>query len=89
MSDDADAIREIAAVSDGDAPHTILHYLYAPSSDAAAEIAGELNRRGFRTEERLGADALNWLVLARHDAVPTPELMTLLRRSTERLTAKV
>lgn len=58
MSDDAQAIREIAAVSDGDAPHTILHYLYAPSSEAAGEIAEELKQRGFRTEERLGGDGV-------------------------------
>lgn len=89
MSDDAQAVRENAAVSDRDAPHTILHYLYAPSSEAAGEIAEELSHRGFRTEKRLGGDGVNWLVLARHQAVPTEELMASIRRSMETLIADV
>jgi len=89
MNDDAQVVREIAAVSDGDRPHIILHYLYAPSSEAASKIAEELKQRGFRTEERLGADGVNWLVLARHEAVPTEELMASMRRSMETLIAKV
>lgn len=89
MSDDRQALREIAAVSDGEAIHSILHYLYAPSSEAAGQIAKELRESGFKTEERLGGDDVNWLVLARHEAVPTDELMTSTRRSMEALTAKV
>lgn len=89
MNDDGQVIREIAAVSDGDRPLTILHYLYAPSSEAAGKIAEALKQRGFRTEERLGADGVNWLVLARHEAVPTEELMASMRRSMETLIAKV
>ena len=89
MSDDRQAIREIARVSDGDAIHTILHYLYAPSSEAGGEIAKELGQRGFRTEKRLGGDGVNWLVLARHDAVPTEELMKSTRRSMEALMIRV
>ena len=89
MSDDRQAIQEIAAVSNGDAVHTILHYLYTTSSEAAAEIAKELRQRGFRTEERLGGDGVNWLVLARHEAVPTEELVTATRRSLEKLLARV
>lgn len=88
MSDDAQLIRDIAAVSDG-GPLPILHYLYAPSSEAASKVAEELKQRGFRTEERLGADGANWLVLARHEAVPTEELMASMRRSMEALIAKV
>lgn len=87
MSNDARAIAEVAAVSDISEPHTVLHYLYAPSSDAAEVIAEELKQRGFRTEERLGGDGVNWLVLARHEAVPTEELMASLRRSMEKLVA--
>jgi regulator of RNase E activity RraB len=89
MNDDAQVVREIAAVSEGDAPHTILHYLYVPTSEAASKIAEELKQRGFRTEERLGADGVNWLVLARHQAVPTEELMASMRRSMETLIAKI
>lgn len=89
MSGDRQAIREIAAQSDGDAVHTIAHYLYAPSSEFAGDIAKELSQRGFTTEERLGADGMNWLVLARHEAVPTEALITSTRRSMEALMATV
>jgi hypothetical protein len=88
MNYDAQVIREIAAVSGGDRPHTILHYLYVPSSEAASKVAEELKQRGFRTEERLGADGVNWLVLARHEVVPTEELVASMRRSMETLIAK-
>jgi len=37
----------------------------------------------------LGADGVNWLVLARHEAVPTEELMASMRRSMETLIAKI
>lgn len=89
MSNDARAIAEVGAVSDLSKPHTILHYLYIPDSEDVASVAEELKRRGFRTEERLSADGVNWLVLARHEAVPTEERMASVRRSMEILIAKV
>jgi Regulator of ribonuclease activity B len=89
VSNDATAVGEIAVVADGDSPRTVLHYLYAPSSEAAAVIAGELRQRGFLTEERIGGDGVNYLVLARHEAVPTDQLMTSTRRFMEALVATV
>lgn len=89
MSDDAHAIAELTAASDGDASHAILHYLYVPSSETAAVISEELRHRGYRTEERLGADGVNWLVLARHEAVPSEALMASTRRSMETLVDRV
>jgi regulator of RNase E activity RraB len=88
MSDDKQAVAELAAVSDADAPHLILHYVYLPSSEAAALIANELRNRGFSVEQRLGADGINWLVLARHVAVPSETLMASTRRSIETLVEK-
>jgi hypothetical protein len=88
MSDDKQAVAELAAVSDADAPHLILHYVYLPSSEAAALIADELLNRGFNVERRLGADGVNWLVLARHVAVPSEALMASTRRSMETLVEK-
>jgi hypothetical protein len=85
MSNDAQAVAELGAVSDVSKPHTVLHYLYVPSSDVANAIASELQRSGYRTEERLGSDGINWLVRARHEAVPTEELMASLRQSMEQL----
>ncbi len=89
MSDDAEAIKEIRAVSDGNAPRTILHYLYVPDREAAAMIEDALRSRGFQTENRLGADGVNWLVLASHEAISSEELITSIRRSMEALVAKV
>lgn len=89
MNDDAQVLGEIAALSDGDSPHPILHYLYVPTSEAAGQIANELNAGGFHTEERLGGDGVNWLVMARHEAVPTEQLMASMRRFMEALVATV
>jgi hypothetical protein len=89
MTDDKRAVAEVAAVSDADAPHLILHYLYLPSREGAASVASELRTGGFDTEERLGADGVNWLVLARHMAVPTEALMAATRRSMETLVANL
>lgn len=89
MSDDKQALREIAAVSDGDACHIILHYLYVSNSEIASQVTTELRLRGFRTEDRLGADGENWLVLARHDAVPTEELIETTRMMIEALMDEV
>jgi len=89
MSDDRQAIAELAKASDTNALHTVLHYLYAPTREAAASVADELKHRGFRIEERLGGDGVNWLVLASHEAIPSEQLMTSLRGSMESLVAKV
>ena len=80
MSADARAVVELASVSDVSKPHSVLHYLYVPDNDAANAIAAELRQGGFQTEERLGADGVSWLVLARHEIVPTEELLTAVRR---------
>jgi regulator of ribonuclease activity B len=89
VSDDTRAIAELIRLSDADAPHTILHYVYVPSSEVAALIAGELRLRGFRTEQRLGADGSSWLVLARHETVPSELHMASTRRFMETLVASV
>ncbi len=52
-------------------PHVVSHYLYFPIERSAKEVAAALRAKGFQTEERLGADGENWLVLARHEIVPT------------------
>jgi hypothetical protein len=89
MSGDSEAFAELAALSDAEAPHTILHYVYVPDAEVAASIAGELHLRGFRTEVRLGADGSNWLVLARHEGVPSEALMSSTRRFMEALVGDV
>jgi hypothetical protein len=87
MSEDARGVVVLASVSDVSRPHSVLHYLYVPDSAAANAIAAELEQGGFRTEERLGADGVSWLVLAHHEIVPTEEQLAVLRRSMENLVA--
>jgi hypothetical protein len=87
MSADARAVAELASVSDVSKPHTVLHYLYVPDRAAADAIAAELEQSGFRTEERVGADGVSWLVLARHEIVPTEEQLAALRQSMGELVA--
>jgi hypothetical protein len=90
MNNDAHAVREVVPASGRTPePHRISHYLYVPTRDDAGRAAEALRRSGFETDERRGADGVNWLVLARHTAVPTEELMASLRRSMETLVAKV
>jgi regulator of RNase E activity RraB len=86
--DDKQAVNELASVSDTDAPHVILHYVYLPNKEAAASVAQELRSSGYETEERLGADGADWLVLARHVAVPTGELMVSTRQTMETLVSR-
>jgi len=88
MSDDADAIAEIVAVTGENTPRKILHYLYVSNRETAAEIAKELERRGFCTEERLSSDGENWLVLASHVTEPSIKLMTKIRHNMEILATK-
>lgn len=87
MNDDDEVIREITAISGGDEPSAILHYLYVPTDEAAEIVAKELQREGFEVEHRLGADGLAWLVLARHEAVPTKQMMAATRFAMEKLVA--
>jgi hypothetical protein len=86
---DAKAIAELVAVADVSVPHTVSHYLYVPNKKAADVVAKELRRRGFRTEERLGADGLNWLVLSQHEVVPSDDLMATTRSVMEALADEV
>jgi regulator of RNase E activity RraB len=79
---------EVAKVSDVTAPHLISHYLYLPTREAAASVANELCAQGFETEERLGADGTNWLVLAGHKVVPSEDLIAANRRLMEALAEK-
>ena len=89
MSKDADALRELFAVSETGKPHHVRHFLYLPRREHAAAIVDELRRHGYQIEERMGADGINWLVLASHHVVPTEELMASTRAFMESLVADV
>lgn len=88
MSDDTKAIAELARLSNMDAPHAILHYVYAPNSEIGASIAGELQLHGFGIEQRPSADGSNWLVIARHEAAPSAPEIASTRSLMEALAAR-
>ena len=86
MSKDAVAIEQLSAAgADLTVPHTVMYYIYVPVRESAALVARELRQRGFQTEERLGADNVNWLVLATHQIVVSEATMALTRRDMETL----
>lgn len=85
MADDRSALEELRGSSGLAGPHVVLHYLYFPRQEAAASTAVELRSCGFATEERLGADGIHWLVLARHQIVPSEETIARTRHMMEEL----
>lgn len=85
MSDDRAALDELNRVSDTTAVHVILHYLYLPSEHRASDVAARLRSSGFSTTERRGADGISWLVLAKHEIVPSEEAIGAARTLMEEL----
>jgi hypothetical protein len=65
-------------------PHVIEHYLYFPKETAACDAAETLRGEGYEVEVRLGADGVNWLVLASHAVLPAAATVA---RTTLRLEA--
>jgi len=86
--DDRHALTELAAVSDITAVHTILHYLYFTTSDAAADVARQLDARGFDTEQQNSGES-EWTVVARHYIVPSESQILATRRWMESLVIDV
>jgi hypothetical protein len=85
MPDDRAAVEELRRLSAFTRPRMVLHYLYFPRQEAAAATTAELRGDGFATEERRGADGINWLVLARHQIVPSEEAIARVRDVMEAL----
>lgn len=54
-------------------PHAVHHYLYFPTEDTARRAGARLSAEGYEIEIRLGADDVNWLTLASHRLLLTPE----------------
>jgi hypothetical protein len=83
VNDDRSALHELLAVSEPGSLHVVLHYLYFPAKKAAEESVSELRSLGFRTESRVGADGVNWLVLARKEIFPSEETIATGRQQME------
>lgn len=88
MTFDGKAIAEFIAVSRTDSLHTLAHYLYVPKRGAASALAAELEHSGFSVEVRLGADGVNWLVLALQEALASEEAVASTRSRMELLVAR-
>ena len=86
MIDDRAAIAQLLQASKTGAKHVLSHYLYFPKMHGATGTAADLRLLGFRTEERLSADGTNWLVIARHEIVPSDGLISTTRKLMENLT---
>jgi Regulator of ribonuclease activity B len=85
MADDSDALAQLRRESTRVGHRNVLHYLYFSRREDAATSAAALRASGFSTEERLGADGVNWLVLARHEIVPSEETIGAARTTMEEL----
>lgn len=88
MALDRDALEELRSVSNMDAIHVVQHYLYFPLEEAAKNVAEMLRQRGFVVEERLGADGINRLVLAKNQMVPTEAEIGNMRALLEQIAAE-
>jgi hypothetical protein len=85
MSDDRTAFEELARHLAPGVACTLAHYLYLPRREDATAAGAALRARGFRTEERLGANGVNWLVVARCEVVPSLEGIAAARTLMEQL----
>ncbi len=87
MDGDRLALEELLRNSSRNSVHKLKHYLYFPTKRGARAAAAKLVEQSFSVEERLGADGVNWLVLVRHDIVPSPEAVAAVRETMEQLAA--
>lgn len=86
MTEEELALRELLQGSAApNAPHLFQHYLYLPTREEGETVAEQLRARGFTVESRLGADGVNWLVLASHHLLPERQVLEAARSSLEQL----
>lgn len=71
--EDLQALQELSKVSNMAFKHEVVHYLYFRKKHDAAAVIKDLKRTGFEAENNLSADRSTWLVLAKHQIVPTEE----------------
>jgi hypothetical protein len=78
-SPDRLALEELARVSRRGAVCEVQHYLYVPDETAAEAVAASVRDHALDATTRLGADGVNWLVLARHLLIPTEDAIGRIR----------
>jgi hypothetical protein len=87
MAHDFDALAELAKVSDIHKIHVVQHFLYFPSPAKAQRAVADIVKRSFIVQQRLGADLVNWLVLAEHHIVPKLDAIAATRALFEEIAA--
>jgi hypothetical protein len=86
MGDDRAALATLlSSTSRRDKQHRFRHYLYVPRETAAIEIGNELRRQGFEVSVELGAEGVDWLVLAQQMIVPSLKAIETARHLMEGL----
>jgi len=68
-------------------PHPINHYLYFGDKGDARKAGKLLGGEGYAVDVRRGAERRDWLVLAAHVAVPSPETIAHTAAKMEALAA--
>jgi hypothetical protein len=84
---DRQTLQALQSRSDTDAVHRVLHYLYFSREPSARKVAAILRQRGFEVEDRLSADGVMWLVLAKSNLVPTEAGIAELKALFEQIAA--
>jgi hypothetical protein len=72
-----------------DLPHLISNYLYFPSKDFADKSIILLSQIGFEVVIRLGADGVNWLVMASQINIPSESFIAEMRLNLENIANKL
>jgi len=73
MSNDRAALEELFRASTPGSCAVVLHYLYFPTKRRSRRGRRGASSHRVCTEERLGADGVNWLVLSKHEIIPSEE----------------
>jgi len=86
--EDLQVIEELSKVSNLTFKHEVLHYLYFQKKSGAAAAVKDLRKTGFEAEKNLSTDRSNWLILAKHQVVPTEEAIDSAVTRMEEVTEK-
>jgi hypothetical protein len=84
---DRDALECLREASNTEVMHSVEHYLYFPSEEAARSAAAAIHERGFDASHRLGALGDAWLVLVKSQIIPTESRIAELRAMFEQIAA--
>jgi len=82
------ALNKLLEVSTPGVPHVVEHFLYFRDQSIADTALAELHRNDFQTEAGPSAAGTKWLVLARHEIIPSEDSIASTRAFMEALASK-